>query len=89
MKIKKGFVLNKMSEGFFVVVGVGDMANTLKGYLTLNESGAFIWQLLEKGLSKEDIVKSILSEYEVEESVVLGDVDNVILKLKEIGALDD
>lgn len=89
MKIKKGFVLNKMSEGFFVVVGVGEVANSLKGYLTLNESGAFIWQLLEKGLSKQEIVNSILSEYEVEESVVSSDVDNIILKLKEIGALDD
>lgn len=89
MKIKNGFLLREMAGGVNVVVGVGNEANTLKGYVTLNESGALIWKVLEKGASLEDVVSAILKEYEVEEEVAKKDAILVIQKLKEIGALDD
>ena len=89
MKIKKGFLLREMAGGVNVVVGVGNEANTLKGYVTLNESGALIWKVLEKGATLEDVVSAILSEYEVEKEVARKDAVLVIEKLKEIGALDD
>lgn len=89
MKIKKGFVLREMAGGVNVVVGVGEQANTLKGYITLNESGAFIWKVLEKGGSLGDVVNALLSEYDVDEKTATADSLSVIEKLKEIGALDD
>ena len=89
MKIKKGFVLREMAGGVSVVVGVGEMSSQLKGYLTLNESGAIIWKALEKGGSVEDVVKAILNEYEVSEELATKDAVAVIEKIKEIGALDD
>lgn len=91
MKIKNGYILREMSkkDGIFVVVSVGEERGNLKGYITLNESGAFIWKLLEKGATKEEIVQALLSEYEVEKSVVEVDVESVIQKIKSIGALDD
>ena len=90
MKIKKGFLLREMPGGTSVVVGVGENSEKLKGYLTLNESGAFIWKILEKGATKQDIVSAILKEYEgAPESVVEKDVDMVILELKKIGAIDE
>ena len=89
MKIKKGFLLREMPGGTSVVVGVGENSEKLKGYLTLNESGAFIWKILEKGATVDDIVSEILKEYDVEEGIVKADVTAVVSKLKEIGALDD
>ncbi len=89
MKIKNGFVLREMAGGISVVVGVGDKANHLKGYLTLNESGALIWKVLQKGGELSDVVSAILSEYDVDEELATKDAMIVIQKLKEIGALDD
>ena len=89
MKIKKGFILREMPGGTSVVVGVGENSEKLKGYLTLNESGAFIWKILEKGATVDEIVSEILKEYDVEEGIVKADVTAVVSKLKEIGALDD
>jgi hypothetical protein len=89
MKIKKGYLLREMAGGVNVVVSVGNEANTLKGYVTLNDSGALIWKVLEKGASLQDVVSAILSEYEVEEEIARKDAILVIEKLKEIGALDD
>lgn len=89
MKIKKGFILREFKEGMNVVVGVGENADKLKGYLTLNESGVLIWKALEKGATVEEIVKKILDEYDADETVVKADVLSVISTLKEIGAIDD
>ena len=89
MKIKKGFLLREMPGGTSVVVGVGENSNKLKGYLNLNESGAFIWKILEKGATVDEVVSEILKEYDAHESVVRNDVLSVVSKLKEIGALDD
>ena len=89
MKIKSGFVLREMANGVSVVVGVGDKAKELKGYLTLNESGALIWKVLQKGGELEDVVLAILSEYDVDRELATKDATLVIKKLREIGALDD
>ena len=89
MKIKKGFILREMPGGTSVVVGVGENSDKLKGYLNLNESGAFIWKILEKGATVDEVVSEILKEYDVDEAVVRNDVVAVVSKLKEIGALDD
>ena len=89
MKIKKGFILREMAGGVNVVVGVKEQASTLKGYITLNESGALIWKVLEKGGSLCDVVNAVLEEYDVDEKTATEDCVSVIEKLKEIGALDD
>ena len=91
MKIKKGFILREVSknEGLSVVVCVGENAQKLKGYITLNESGALIWKTLEKGATVEEIVTAILAEYDAPEELVRKDVLNIVSKLKEIGAIDD
>lgn len=91
MKIKKGFILREVSkeEGLSVVVGVGENAQKLQGYMTLNESGALIWKTLEKGATEEEVVSAILNEYDADKEVVEKDVSLVISKLKEIGAIDD
>ena len=89
MKIKKGFILREFKEGMNVVVGVGENADKLKGYLTLNETGVIVWKALEKGATVDEIVAMILNEYDADEQVVKNDVESVIATLKGIGALDD
>lgn len=91
MKIKKGFILREISkdDGVSVVVGVGKNAEKLKGYVTLNETGALIWKTLEKGATEDEVVNAILAEYDADAEIVMKDVSLVISKLKEIGAIDD
>ena len=50
--------------------------------MTLSESGSLIWKLLEKGVSKEDIVSNLLAEYSIEESIVRNDIDDFIASLQ-------
>ncbi len=88
MRIKEGFVL-KTIAGSTVAVPVGENLVNLQLMLTLNESGAFLWNLLEKSCAEEDLVTAMTSEYMVDAETARQDVGEFIKILKENHILDE
>ena len=82
MKIKKGFVL-RVVGGEHVVVPVGEMSAKFHGMINLNATGAFLWKVLEKGATEDDLVNALLSEYEIDEQTARRDVGVFVAKVKE------
>ena len=82
MKIKDGFVLREVA-GSFIVVAVGEAVKNFKGIINLNETGAFLWRVLEQGATKDELVAKLLSEYDVDEATAITDIDAFINKLSE------
>ncbi|MBR2870604.1 MAG: PqqD family protein [Clostridia bacterium] len=82
MKIKEGFILREVS-GSFIVVAVGEGTKTFNGMIQLNETGAFLWKLLESGATEEQMAEQMMKEYAVEKQVALCDVKEFIGSLKE------
>ena len=81
MKIKSGFVLRDVAGKTFVVA-TGELSKTFKGMITLNETGKYIWKLLENEITKEEIVENMLSAYEgVDRATIEADVDKFVAKL--------
>ena len=64
MKIKSGFVIREIA-GQYIAVPVGERVNDLHGMIALNETGAFIWKLLENEKTEEDLARALTEEYEV------------------------
>lgn len=93
MKIKQGYILKENILGdnsnVGIVVPLNQSIGSLNGYIQLNETGIFIWKMLENGAEIDDIVSGILKEYKAPLNVVKKDVLNVVSKLKEIGAIDE
>ena len=88
MKIKSGFILRDVGGKTFVVA-VGELSKTFHGMITLNETGKFIWQQLENGISKEEIVEKIITTYEdAPREAVEKDVETFISKLERDGVLE-
>lgn len=78
MKIREGFILRDVAGKSFVVA-TGALSQQYQGMITLNETGKFIWQCLEKEMSSEEIVKAIISTYEdASEDIVRADVEKFI-----------
>ena len=82
MKIKEGFVLREVA-GSFIVVAVGEAIKSFNGIVNLNETGAFLWKILEKGATKDELIAKLLEEYDVDEKTASEDVDIFINKLSE------
>lgn len=87
MKIKDGFVLREVAGSWIVLPLEAETIN-FSGMLTLNDSGKMLWELLKKGCSPEDMVKSLLEEYEVSEDQAKPDVEEFIEKLVKVGCVE-
>lgn len=82
MKIKFGFKLNTVcGETFLVPMGEGNI--DYSKLIALNESSLLMWKRMEQGeFEIDDLVKVLLDEYEVEESVARQDVEKIIEQFK-------
>lgn len=85
MKIKSGYVLKKVMGSYMIVSLTGE-TNQMQ---TTNETGAFLWGLLEKGATEEDLLSAITAEYDTDESIAKADIDAFIKKLKDASLLDE
>lgn len=87
MEIKKKLMKRQIAGDTFLVP-LGKQVYDSNGLFFLTEVGAFIWDLLPQLQSKEDLVKAILEEYDVEEAVAKADVDSFFEKLKTLEIID-
>lgn len=62
MKLKYEFVINNVA-GEIVAVSVGNNDGQFNGYIKLNETGAFIFKMLQKETTREDIINALIKEY--------------------------
>ncbi len=86
IKIKDGFVLRKVADNY-LVVAVGGAVKDFNGIINLNETGAFLWEILTKGATEEETVKKLTEEYDVTEETAKADVAKFIEKLKSANLL--
>ena len=87
MNIKKR-LLKRQIAGDAFLVPLGKEIYDSNGLFFLNEVGEFIWDRLEQAQSQEDILKALLEEYDVEESVARQDVEGFFQKLRDMDIID-
>ena len=87
MKIKEGFILRKVGIQY-VVAATGKASENFNGMMRLNESGAFAFRLLQEGITKDELVRRIVAEYDVGEEAARRDVENFLAALDEANALE-
>ncbi len=82
MKIKEGYILRNVA-GSFVVVPIGEATLEFNGMMNLNETGAFLFKKMIDGISRDDLIKALTDEYDVDDETAAEDVDAFIEKVKE------
>ena len=87
MKIKSDFILRKVADSY-VVVPVGKMTLDFNGIINLNETGAFLFGLLQDGADREELIAKMLEEYDVTEERAASDIDIFIEKVKAADVLE-
>ncbi len=88
MKLNENYILKDFA-GEYVLVRQDESSVDFSKVITLNGMGVFIYHLLEKGMNEEEIVDSILKEYDVERSVAEKDVKEFLGKMEKIGILHE
>lgn len=88
MQIKKGFKLRRIDDLYVVIAGAS-AAQDFHGMITLNESGAFLWDLMQQQTTREALVQALLAEYDVDAATAQADVEKFIAITREQGLLDE
>lgn len=87
MKIKKNFVLRNVADTW-MVLPLGEETVNFTNMMTLNESGAMLWGVLETGCDKADLIEALTREYEVTEETAAADVESFLERLTQAGCLE-
>lgn len=72
-----------------VIVPVGEAAENFHGMLSVNTTGAYIWELLEKEQTEESLAQALAEKYEVSVQIALSDVRHFLGKLRKVGAITE
>ena len=83
MIIKKNLIKREIA-GDVILVPVGQSVIESNGLYALNELGSFIWDMLADVECTDDIVKAVLSEYEIDEETARNDIHDFLNKMKEL-----
>lgn len=89
MQIKEGFIVKKIIDDY-IVVPTGDNIVDFAVAVSLNESGAFLWEELQSSTDEETLTKALMQEYEgLDEETAKADVAAFLAMLKENGFLQE
>ena len=86
MQIKPGFMLKNVA-GSHVVVPVGENSVNFNAMITLNESGAFLWEKLAEEQTEDQLVAALTLEYEADEATARRDINKFIETIKGAGLI--
>ena len=82
MKIREGFILRQVLD-IYAVIGIGSEAYMPNRIMSVNETGAFLWRMLENGAEKQELIDALLREYETDPQTAEKDVDAFLNELKD------
>ncbi len=72
MKILKRLIKRNIA-GDIILVPVGDASLEIKGLITLNETGEFLWDALEKAENESALAAMLAAEYDVDTATAEAD----------------
>lgn len=88
MKIQPGYFLRNVLD-MYVVMGTGKEAYRPNTIMSTNETGAFLWKLMEQGAERDELIDKMLAEYDVDRETAQKDTDAFIASLKEKALITD
>ena len=88
LKTKAGFTLRNVKDET-ILIPIGDNIRKFNGTVLLNEVSALVWKKMQTPVSRDDLLKAILDEYEVEEAAAAADLDALLEKLKGFGVIEE
>jgi hypothetical protein len=88
MKLIEGFCIRKILDET-VIIPTGKAAHCLSGLISVNETGEFLFELLQTEQTMESLVAALLEEFEVEKETAEADVEAFVKVLIENGMLEE
>ena len=86
MKVNKNFIFRKVAKEH-LLIPTGEMALRVKGLVAMSESANLLYQKLQTGCTREDLIAAMLAEYDVSAEVTAQDVDAFLDQMRQLDML--
>lgn len=73
--------------GTKVIVPTGEAVFTFPGMITVNETGAYLWELLETEQTADTLADALQEQYEVTREQAKADVETFLAEMQSTGAV--
>lgn len=88
MKLKYNFVTNEVADKI-VAVAVGDDLSEFNGFIKMNETGAYIFNMLKNDVTVDEIVTAMQKDYDdATEAEIRETVEEFVGELKKAEVLE-
>jgi hypothetical protein len=75
-------IVTRKTGSEYVLVPVTDNIADMDSVYTLNETGAFIWELIDGKRTLNEIIQVLISEYDIPEDTAIKDVFEFVQNLE-------
>ena len=76
-------VVTRKTGNEYVLVPVADNIADMNSVYTLNETGSFLWELIDGENNIEDMIEALIREYDIDEQSATNDVFEFISEMHE------
>lgn len=88
MKLKTKYILRSVADKT-VAIAIEQGDEKTDGVITLNETGAFIFSLINEGADFDTVTEKFFAEYDVTKEEAVKSVENFVEYLKNSDLLED
>lgn len=86
MKLKYEFAVREI-VGEYVMVPLGEGALKFSGMISTSQTGATLVEALKEGATRQELLDTLLREYEIDEATAAADLDEFLAQLKGLNLL--
>jgi hypothetical protein len=87
MKRKDDFLMQNVG-GQNLLVPLGSRVMDMNGVVTLNETGVFAWNLLEKDCSADELAAAVAERFDVSPERASADIQTFVDEIAGMGLLE-
>ena len=86
---KSPSIVTRKTGNEYVLVPVANNIADMNSVYTLNETGAFIWELIDGERNVEDLIEAVINEYDIDRETALTDVMSFIDNMSKYLIISD
>lgn len=88
MKVRNNFILRRILDDS-LLIPTGEAALKVQGMVALSESGSMLYQMLQTGCDKDDLLAAMLREYVIDPETAEKDIDGFLDQMRQLDMLDE
>lgn len=88
LRITPGFLLREV-DGCCIAVPGGEAAQRFNGLLTLNETAAEVFRILQNGTTRDGLIQTLSCSFAVSGETLAEDIDALLEQFRELDILQE